>query len=225
MQRPRILTVANQKGGCGKTTITMGLAGTLGVRGHRVLVVDADAQATATRWAAAAADDRPFPATVVGLAAAADKLHREIRKHVDGGYDYILIDCPPSIESPAPQSAMLVSDLVLVPVIPSPADLWATKGIKMLIEHAGALNEDLRSAMVANMTPRTSLGRDALSALADFGLDLMTTTLGQRTVYREAAVDGVPVQGLGSRARDAIAEIEALTDEVDQVLNSARAYP
>ena len=217
--------MANQKGGCGKTTITMGLAGTLGVRGHRVLVIDADAQATATRWAAAAADDRPFPATVVGLAAAADKLHREIRKHVDGGYDYILVDCPPSIESPAPQSAMLVSDLVLVPVIPSPADLWATKGIKMLIEHAGAINEGLRSAMVANMTPRTAIGKDALSALADFGLEMARTTLGQRTAYREAVVDGLPIQGLGSRAREAIAEIEALTDEVERMLTLERTHP
>jgi chromosome partitioning protein len=218
----KIVTVANQKGGCGKTTLTMGLAGTLGVRGHRVLVIDADSQATATRWAAAADDDAPFPATVIGLAATPDKLHREIRKHIHGGYDFIIVDCPPSLESPAPQSAMLVSDLVIVPVIPSPADLWATQGMKRLIEHASALNESLHAIMVANMVPHTALGRDALCALKEFGLPLANGALRQRTAYRESAVEGVPVQGLGPRAREATAEINALTDEIHALLRQGK---
>ena len=113
----KIITVANQKGGSGKTTVSMQLAGTLARRSYRVLVVDADPQATATRWAASASDDIPFPASVVGLCAANDKVHREVRKFIDD-YSVVIIDCPPAADSQVPQSALLVADLVLVPIIP-----------------------------------------------------------------------------------------------------------
>jgi chromosome partitioning protein len=65
-----------------KTTLSMQLSGSLARRGHDVLVVDADPQGTATRWAASAEDDKPFPATVAGLAAAGGKVNREVKKYV-----------------------------------------------------------------------------------------------------------------------------------------------
>lgn len=209
----KIITVANQKGGCGKTTVAMGLAGTYGSWGHKVLVVDADLQATASRWAASAPDDAPFPAAVTGLAATGGKLHREVKKYV-ADYDVIMIDCPPAVESNTPQSALLISDLAIVPVVPSPADLWAARGIRQIIETAQDINESLRSMLIANMLPRTSLGKEAMEALEDFGIPLAESTLGQRTAFREAVLYGAPIQALGSRARDATREIEALAHEV-----------
>ena len=209
----QIITIANQKGGCGKTTVAMGLAGTYGLRGKKVLVVDADLQGTATRWAASAPDETPFPAAVMGLAAVGGKLHREIKKYVDD-YDVIVIDCPPAVDSAAPQSALLISDVAIVPVVPSPADLWAARGIKQIIDNAADINESLRPLMVANMVPRTALGRDALSTLEDFGIPLARSMLGQRTAYREAVLYGCPVQSLGSKARNAADEIDALADEI-----------
>ena len=209
----QIITVANQKGGCGKTTVAMGLAGTYGLRGKKVLVVDADLQGTATRWAASAPDETPFPAAVMGLAAVGGKLHREIKKYVDD-YDVIVIDCPPAVDSAAPQSALLISDVAIVPVVPSPADLWAARGIKQIIDNAADINESLRPLMVANMVPRTALGREALNTLEDFGIPLARSMLGQRTAYREAVLYGCPVQSLGSKARNAADEIDALADEI-----------
>jgi chromosome partitioning protein len=118
----QVIAVVNQKGGSGKTTVLMQLGGAMGRRGKRMLVVDADPQATATRWAASAPDDTPFPAAVIGLCAAGGTVHREVKKFVHD-YTTILIDCPPAVESPVPQSALLSADLALVPVIPSPLDL------------------------------------------------------------------------------------------------------
>ena len=83
-----------------------------------------DPQGTATRWAAAAPDGMPFPAAVGSPAGANGGLHRELRKFL-AAFDYIVVDCPPSANSPLSQSALLVADLALVPVIPSPPDLWA----------------------------------------------------------------------------------------------------
>ena len=215
----KIIVVVNQKGGSGKTTLSMQLAGTLGRRGYRILVVDADPQGTATRWAASSEDDTPFPATVAGLAPAGGKIHREVKKYV-ANYEYIIIDCPPSVDSPVPQSALLIADLALVPVVPSPADLWAARGIKQLIENAENINEDLDVRLIANMVqPRTTLGKDALEILDDFGIPLTDSSLHLRTVYRESTLYGSTVHIFGSRARPAIEEIESLTDELLKILS------
>ena len=218
----KIITVANQKGGSGKTTVAMQLAGTLGRRGNKVLVIDADPQGTATRWAASADDDTPFPARVAGLSAAGGKVHREAKKFVED-YDYLVIDCPPAVDSPVPQSALLVSDLVLVPVIPSPADLWAATGIQKLINNVKDFNEALEGRLVANMCqPNTNLARDALDLLKDFGIPLADAHLHLRTVYRRSAVFGGIVHDEGSAAKTAIAEIDALIDEVLSILHPLR---
>lgn len=217
----KILTIAHQKGGSGKTTTTMQLAGTLARRDSTVLVIDADPQGTAMRWAASAEDDKPFPATVAGLAAAGAKVHREVKKFVEN-YDYILIDCPPAVESPVPQSSLLVADLALIPVIPSPADLWAATGIQHLIENLSDINEGLSARLVANMCqPNTNIAKDALDLLNEFGIPLARARLQLRTVYRQSAVFGGTVQDMGSKARPAIAEMEALTNEVLSILHPA----
>jgi chromosome partitioning protein len=214
----KIIAVVNQKGGSGKTTLSMQLAGSLARRGGRVLVVDADPQGTATRWAASAEDEKPFPASVVGLSAASAKVHREVRKFVDD-YAYIIIDCPPAADSPVPQSALLVADLALVPVIPSPLDMWAAVGIREVIGNVGDINEDLKSRLVINqLQPNTTLAKESLEVLPEFGIDLCKTYMRQRQVYRQSAVFGQTVHDFGSRASSAVEEVEALADEVVALL-------
>lgn len=219
----RIIAVVNQKGGSGKTTISMQLAGALSRRNNRVLVVDADPQGTATRWAASAEDDHPFPAAVVGLSAANNKVHREARKFVDN-YDFIIIDCPPAADSPVPQSALLIADLALVPIIPSPLDMWATVGIREVINTVSDLNEDLRARLVINQCqPNTTLAQEALEVLPEFGIELCETYIRQRQVYRQSAVFGQTVHDFGSKATAAIEEIEALTDEALALVKAKRS--
>jgi chromosome partitioning protein len=214
----RVITVCNQKGGVGKTTITMQLSGTLARRGYKVLVVDADPQGTSTRWATSAEDDLPFPATVVGLSAAGAKVHREIRKFFDD-YEMIVIDCPPAADSPVPLSALAVSDLALVPIIPSPPDLWASVGIRKVIETAMVANETLVARLVINQhRERTRLGQEVLRMLPEFGIPMCRAMLKQREPYRQSPMFGQTVHFLGSLANEAVKEVEALTSEVLGIL-------
>jgi chromosome partitioning protein len=219
----KIISVVNQKGGSGKTTVSMQLAGALARRAHKVLVVDADPQGTATRWAASADDEQPFPASVVGLSAASTKVHREVRKFVDD-YQYIIIDCPPAADSPVPQSALLISDLALVPIIPSPLDMWAAVAIRQVIENIGDINEALTARLLINQCqPNTTLAKEALEVLPEFGIELCGTYIHQRQVYRQSAVFGQTVHDFGSKAAPAIQEVEALTGEVLALLHPAAA--
>jgi chromosome partitioning protein len=215
----KIITVANQKGGSGKTTVSMQVAGTLARRGNKVLVVDADPQGTATRWAASADDENPFPASVVGLSAANEKVHREVKKFIED-YDFIVIDCPPAADSPVPQSALLIADLALVPVIPSPLDMWAAVGIKQVIFNVLDLNETLQARLVLNQCqPHTTLAQESLEVLPEFGIELAKTQIRHRQVYRQSAVFGQIVHNFGSKANAAIEEMEALVNEVLSIVN------
>lgn len=214
----KIIAVCNQKGGSGKTTLSMQLAGTLAKKKKKVLVVDADPQGTATRWAASAEDENPFPASVVGLSAASEKVHREVKKFIND-YDFIIIDCPPAADSPVPQSALLIADLALVPIIPSPLDLWASVGIRKTIENVSEINETLTARLVVNQCqPRTNLAKETLEILPDFGIPVCKNYLRQRTAYRQSAVFGQIVQDFGSKAQEATDEIEALTKEILSIL-------
>jgi chromosome partitioning protein len=210
----KVITVFNQKGGCGKTTIAMSLAGAFGLRGYSALVVDMDPQGTASRWASAAPEERPFPASVMSLAPMEGKMHREVKNHIDK-FDVIFIDCPPAMSSAAPTSAMLVSDLALIPVVPSPADIWAAESAKRLAEAAQANNEGLVTRVVANMVQKTtSLARELLELLDESeDFPLMKSTLGSRAAFREAQILGATVHQV-PRAIAAVAEVEAMADEV-----------
>ncbi len=214
----KIIAVVNQKGGTGKTTVSMNLAGALARRGRRVCVIDADPQGTATRWAASAPDADPFPASVLGLSAAGGKVHREVRKIV-GDYDFVLIDCPPAADSPVPQSALLVADLCLIPVIPSPPDLWATIGIRTVVENASDINEALKARLLVNqLQSNVGIARDAMEILPEFGIEVCKARLHHRAAYKQAALDGQSVHKGGSRAKLAVEEVEALTAEVLKLL-------
>jgi len=218
----KIITVCNQKGGSGKTTVSMCLAGALTSQGKKVLVVDADAQGTATRWAASAEESTTFPAAVIGLSAANAKVHREIKKFVND-YQYIIIDCPPAADSPVPQSALLVSDIAIVPVIPSPLDLWAAVGIREVINQVKTINENLEARLVVNQCQsNTSLAKDSLEILSEFGIEVCQTKIGQRQVYRQIAIFGQTINQLGKKAGIALDEINSLTKELLEIIHSER---
>ncbi|MEM7588930.1 MAG: ParA family partition ATPase [Myxococcota bacterium] len=216
--RSYIVAILNQKGGCGKTTVAMQLAAALAREKLRVLVVDADPQGTAARWSASAPENDLFPADVIGLSIAESKVHQELKKFM-GKYDWIIVDCPPAVENKSSQSALLVADLAIIPVIPSPPDLWAAVGIRELITSVASINEGLQSALLPNMCQtNVAISKDALEVMKDFGIPTLKSRLHLRTAYRQSAALGGHVFNLGSKAKPAIKEISSLKREVKRML-------
>ena len=215
----KIIVVCNQKGGSGKSTVSLQLSGCLSLHSKKVILIDADPQGTATRWASSAEDDTPFPATVAGLSAAGGKVHREVIKFCKD-YDYIVIDCPPAVDSPVPQSALMVANLAIIPIIPSPPDLWASVGIKELISRMADINSSLKSRLLINMLqPNTNISQDVTEVLSDFDISLMETKLHLRTAYRQSAVYGGTVHSVPNSGK-AVSEVEMLTKEVISVIGN-----
>lgn len=213
--RARVIAVVNQKGGAGKSTLAMLLAGSLADHGHGVLVADADAQNTASRWARAGAG---FPARVEDFSGEEDKLYKRLKKRL-GEFDYIVIDTPPAAAAPVTESALRLAQLALVPVIPSPLDLWASLRIRDAIDQARVRNPHLIARIVVNQAqPQTVLAREVLGLLREFGLPMLAAQLKQRTAYRQAAALGASLSRLGSRAALASLEVDALTREVQDLL-------
>lgn len=210
----KIISVINQKGGCGKTTIAMNLAGALNIRhSKKVLVIDGDSQASATKWAGCAADDKPFPCNVVSLANAAGKAHRSIRSFMSD-YDIIVVDCPPSAEAEFNASALLISNLALVPIKPGSTDLWAIEGILKLIVAATSTNENLITKIVPNMCePNKKLSNSIVNYCKnDENIDLLNTQINNRSIYGESALSGeTAYTSNNSKAKN---EIALLADEV-----------
>ena len=111
----KIIILANQKGGAGKTNVAVHLAGSCVRHGYKTLLIDADPQGTATKWVSQAEEGAPHKIRVMGLAMAGQKIGQEVKQYVDD-YDLIIADCPPAVDSPIPQVMLMIADLALVPV-------------------------------------------------------------------------------------------------------------
>jgi chromosome partitioning protein len=208
-----ITAFLNQKGGVGKTTLSCSFATALAKAGNRVLLVDADPQHGAMTWQSHREAQPFFP--IVGLPT--DKLHREMAAHA-ANYEHIVIDAPPQVSGIA-RSVILAADLILIPVQPSPHDIWSAAGIVQLIEEASAFKKNLKTAFVVNRKiTNTALGRDVFTALENYPFPVLPTAIGQRVAFAESAALGASV--LETEPSGAAAfEILSLTREALEIMN------
>lgn len=205
----QVTAIINQKGGAGKTTLAMNLAAGLARRASTV-VIDLDSQASSLQWASLGSE--PFPATVKQISGKWDArtLHQNYR-----AYRHMVLDCPPSLDSHASLQALRACDVALIPVLPSPIDLWASLRLPQEIEEARKVNKALKAYLVLNqLEPKSALSAAMHEALAEFGIPVLSAVIRRRAAYRGAALEGVSVYQLGSRGSQAADEIEAIINEV-----------
>jgi len=207
-----ILAVLNLKGGVGKTTLSTNIAACLAAQDQRVLLIDADSQASALDWKNAREEDS-FP--VVGIPK--PTIHKDIT-NISKGYDWVVIDGPPHANAVA-KSAIAAADVVLIPVQPSPYDVWASREIVALIEEVKTLKDDLKAAFVVNRKiVGTAIGRDVSKALADYPIGMMKASICQRVSFAESAGSGkavIETDQYGQGAR----EVKALVKELMGMIN------
>ena len=183
-----IISLLNQKGGVGKTTLAVHLAAALSQKKKRVLLVDADPQGSCLSWVENREGDSPF--RVIGLPKAI--LHKELPKVADE-YDHCVIDGPPRVYDVA-RSAALASDIILIPVQPSPYDVWASEEIIKIIQDVRSFKDNLKAFFVINRKiVNTVIGRDVTNALAGFEVPVLHSQVCQRVGFAETAGEGKTV--------------------------------
>lgn len=200
----KIITVAQQKGGAGKTTIAANLAVALSRMGKTVSLLDTDPQGSLGRWFMTRRENGEpgmgfSTASAWGVSYECDKLRNEA--------DYIFVDTPPKIDSDL-KPAIRESDLVIVPVSASQVDVWATEGVLDM-----AQREKAEVLVVLNRAKAgTRVAEDVDKSLKKLGVTRAKSTLGHRVAFPETMGVGKGVQerGKGVWAE----EIEALTKEV-----------
>ncbi len=209
-----IVALLNQKGGVGKTTLALNLAGEWARRGKRVTLIDADPQGSALDWSEARnREGLPRVFGVVGLAR--DTLHREAPDLAQNA-DHIVIDGPPRVAG-LMRSALLATDLVLIPVQPSPLDGWASAEMLALVNEARIYRPQLTARFVLNRCgARTVIARDTAEALSDNNPPVLVQTVGQRVAFASAAQSGRLVSELDKETPGA-REIAALVSEIDRL--------
>jgi chromosome partitioning protein len=139
-------------------------------------------------------------------------VHRELPK-LAGDYAHVVIDSPPHANDVA-RSVIIASDLILIPVQPSPYDVWATKDTVDLINEAAPLKENLKSVFVINRKiVNTAIGRDVVEALAEYQFPILQAQLCQRVTFAESASAGLTVLETNPNST-ASQEINALIAEI-----------
>ena len=203
-----IIGVLNQKGGVGKTTLSIGIAAELARQGARVLLIDADPQGSSLDWAAAREGAALF--SIVGLPRAT--IHKEI-ENLRQNYDHVVIDGPPRVTDLA-RSAIMASDVVVIPVQPSPYDIWAADEVVKLIAEAMVYKENLKSCFVINRKiVNTAIGRDVADVLGSYDLAVLNSTIAQRVIFAESAAQGKAIFEV-DKDSSAVGEVEAVVNEL-----------
>jgi len=202
-----IISLVNQKGGVGKTTLAINLSHCIAERDKKVLLIDADPQGSVLQWSS------------IAKGGTFDVLHHpnptfhEDMETLAAGYDHVLIDAPPATGTTT-RSILLASNLAIVPIGPSPLDIWSSRLTIQLIKEARKHNKKLiGKLLVCKKITGTRVGRDAKDALQKYRRVIFDTEIGLRVAYVEASIFGQSVLEFAPTS-EAANEIRSLCKEI-----------
>jgi len=205
----KIIAIVGNKGGAGKTTLSLNIANGLNKK-FKTAIIDADPQGSSLQWRAFGQDDS------VDVYKMGDDLRHQLSE-LEQQYECVVIDCPPSVHAEQTHLALEISDHALIPVQPSPVDLWATVHIEQAVEKAKQTNAQLKPLLVINqMEPRTMLSKIVREAVNEIGLPVADSVIRRRAVFRSSALEGKSIYDVGRRGDAAVEELEQLIQEFMQ---------
>lgn len=208
-----IFSFIQLKGGVGKSSLALHLSHLLALSGKSVLLVDADPQGSVSDWANVRESAPPF--TIVGMAR--DTIHRDLPP-LSKGYSYTVIDTPPRVATIS-RSAMLASDVILVPLSPSSFDAFAVDTTSKIIEEAQVFKPDLKVFFVLNrVVGKSQIGRDIKDLLKDYPYPLLSTAIQQRVIVAEAASGATVFELTHDPQNKAVLEFKALGRDLQKAL-------
>ena len=176
-----ILSFINQKGGVGKSTLSINIAAALASQGHKTLLIDADKQGSSKTWASLR-DDTPF--VVVDLAR--ENMARDAMK-MAADYSHTIIDAPPHAVQVA-RSCIVASDMVILPVEPGGFSNWASDLTVQQVREAQDLKPGLKAAFVVSRKLGNSvLGREMRHMMDEMGIPVLETEIQSLIAFPESA--------------------------------------
>lgn len=207
----KVFTVAQQKGGAGKTTLAAHLAIAWTQLGYKVATVDIDPQGSLTRWHAVRAEATGGQPGFTHVQITGWRTQAEVEK-LARAHDIVVIDSPPHAQTEA-RIAVRAATLVIAPVQPSPMDLWAVHPTIDL-----AAQEKRRLLLVLNrVPPRARIADELIAKVHDLvdppAVELATAQVGNRTAYAGTLMTGLSVTE-AARKTQAAAEMQALAEEI-----------
>ena len=213
----KILAISNLKGGVGKSTIAQNIAAQFAQNGVKVCIADTDTeQKTSVKWASLR-DSSLVSIPVFSIAP--EKVSQEILG-LKQKYDLVIVDGTPALTELTTR-IIILSDLVLVPILPGGGDIWALENFLERYQEAKVTKESyggkVNIAVIVNRyNERTTLDREVVNAIQDFGVTILATKLANRVSYREATIQGISVHD--TKDEKAKQEIEELTKEIEQIM-------
>ncbi|MFW5700444.1 MAG: ParA family partition ATPase [Cyclobacteriaceae bacterium] len=208
-----ILSTVSLKGGVGKTTTAINLAVGFASRKIKVTLIDSDANNNSVYWSGLREDDLP-PITTVSITSP-QALQKNV-KQLYNDCDILIIDGTPAL-SELTSTIILLSDLVIIPILSSPLDIWATNIFLDKFNQAKTLKPEIKAYFLLNqLDPRTNLSHDAIDVIKEQDIPLLNSYLHNRVAYKESLTTGKGV--LEYRDEKAKNEIKHLIKEIEKII-------